>query len=102
MYCTGQSMIWFEQEGWQRVSQGEALDKVHTLIGHDNDEDIWHKKYGRKTVFLRYSGVIRLYVVDDNGVLHNDRCFMVREGLDALVQEFIDRAMKWGKYDVAI
>lgn len=93
-------MFWFEQEGWEYVPEGDALDKVHKLIGHD-DFEIWSKKYGRKTVFLRHTGVMRLYVVDDNGIVHMDKHYTY-DGLDVTARDLIDRAMKWGKYDVAI
>ena len=85
-------MIWFEQEGWEYVPEGDALDKVHKLIGHD-DFEIWSKKHGRKTVFLRYTGVMRLHVVDDNGIVHMDKHYTC-DGLDVTARNLIDRAMK--------
>lgn len=93
-------MIWFEQEGWKRVPEGKALAKVHALISHD-DDCIWQKKYGRKTVFLRDTGVLKLYVVKDNGFVHSDKHYTTNN-LDVTARELIDRAMKWGKYDLAI
>lgn len=93
-------MTWFEQEGWKRVPDGKALAKVHALINH-NDDCIWHKKYGRKTVFLRWTGFVKVYVVTDKGTVHSDKHYTTTN-LDFTARDLIDRAMKWGKYDVAI
>lgn len=91
---------YIQSQGWERLT-GAALAKAHSLIGHDNDPYIWAKKYGRKTVFLRLPGICKLYVIDDNGIVHNDRCVPMH-ALDTSARDLIDRAMKWGKYDVAV
>jgi hypothetical protein len=89
-----------KEQGWERLT-GAALTKAQSLTVHSNDPYVWAKKYGRKTVFLRLTGMCRLYVIDDNGVVHNDRCVPMN-ALDNAARDLIDRAMKWGKYDVAI
>ena len=57
-----------EDEGWE-VLEGDALSKAMQVTGAKVN---LAKKFGRKTVFARYHGMVTLYVVADNGYVSQD------------------------------
>lgn len=79
-----------EDQGWEPIV-GQGLAKAQSFIGHNNDLEMWAKKFGRKTVFLRYTGIVKLYVIDDQGFVHTDRSTSIRN-LDRLARDIIARA----------
>ena len=79
-----------ESQGWEPLV-GPALAKVQRILKHEDDSFIWAKKFGRKTVFLRNTGVIKMYAFDDEGNVHMDKFYSLK-GLDKFAREVLARA----------
>ena len=54
---------------WERL-EGKAFEKAKQVLGREVQ---YAMKIGRKTVFARDSGVVRLYVVGDDGYIYTDK-----------------------------
>jgi hypothetical protein len=79
---------------WELVT-GAALAKVKRVFGDqletkpDEGLIVYARKFGRKTVFARDSGVIRLYVAGDDGNIYSLKSYSMadaREGIDDLLE----------------
>jgi hypothetical protein len=79
-----------ESQGWEPLV-GPALAKAQRILKHEGDSFIWAKKFGRKTVFLRNTGVIKMYAFDDEGNVHMGKFYSLT-GLDKFAREVLARA----------
>lgn len=58
---------------WERL-EGSAKEKAMRILGldgHFSFVDLSAKKFGRKTVFLRYHGMMTLYAAGDDGQVYS-------------------------------
>lgn len=76
-----------EDQGWDLL-KGRGLAKAQQLLSKD-DSEIWAKKFGRKTVFIRWTGALRMYAIGDDGQIRMDWVFTYLN-LDRSVQKFLD------------
>ena len=99
-----------EMENWWEKLEGKARDKFQRVFeepmkGFDS-YPIYARKFGRKTVFAKDSGVIRLYIAGSDGVIYsaklmsfpNDRNPVVHALLQASVSGLCEDALKLGVY----
>lgn len=79
---------------WEKL-EGRAYEKACRVLGPTVGRyDLHATKVGRKTVFVEDSGVLRLYVVGDDGWIYTDKAYSTMPPSRVVVYDLLDAAAK--------
>jgi hypothetical protein len=84
--------------GWVPL-HGKDLEAASQLLKFEMDEESYSKKFGRKTIFMRYTGSCRFYIPFDRDDPERTRsCYgfkvSLKTGISSGEEEYVDHAAR--------